>query len=76
MSAIRALEITEDSAAARCLPIARSGMTAEDAATKPDVPEAFRARCRSLLFLAEAFHKARHKQESFRPNWTPPPGSE
>src|SRR5262249_25282799 len=24
---------------------------AEDAATKPDVPEAFRARCRSLLFL-------------------------
>ena len=46
---------------------------AEDAATKPDVPEAFRARCRSLLVLAEAFHKARHKQESFRPNWTPPP---
>lgn len=48
---------------------------AEAAAGKADVLEAFRARCASLLFLAEAFHKARHKQESFRPNWTPPPGS-
>ncbi|MDY3557489.1 protein phosphatase 2C domain-containing protein [Gemmata sp. JC673] len=34
---------------------------------------AFRARCRSILFLAEAFHKSRHKQELFRPSWTPPP---
>jgi protein phosphatase len=33
---------------------------------------AFRLRCASLLFLAEAYHKARHKQESFRPNFTPP----
>lgn len=34
---------------------------------------AFRARCRSMLFLAEAFHKSRHKQEAFRPSWTPSP---
>lgn len=33
---------------------------------------AFRARCESLLFLAEAFHKSRHKQESFRPSWKNP----
>ena len=39
----------------------------------PDATAAFRARCASLLFLAEAFHKARHKQESFRPSWTPSP---
>ena len=32
----------------------------------------FRARCESLLFLAEAFHKSRHKQESFRPSWKSP----
>jgi protein phosphatase len=44
---------------------------AEAAASKPDPLEAFRARCESLLFLAEAFHKARHKQESFQPSWTP-----
>jgi protein phosphatase len=47
--------------------------TAADDAAKPDGAAAFRSRCRSLLFLAEAFHKARHKQESFRPNW---PGSQ
>ena len=35
-------------------------------------PAAFRGRCRSLLFLADAFHKARHKAESFRPSWTNP----
>lgn len=45
---------------------------AEMAKSKLDEPAAFRARCASLLFLAEAFHKSRHKQESFRPNWTPP----
>ncbi len=45
----------------------------EAAGGKGDTRAAFRARCHSLLFLAEAFHKARHKQESFRPNWTPPP---
>ena len=33
---------------------------------------AFRTRCESLLFLAEAFHKSRHKQESFRPSWKSP----
>ena len=46
---------------------------AEAAREKGDFGAAFRARCASLLFLAEAFHKARHKEESFRPNWTPPP---
>lgn len=46
---------------------------AATAAAQPDVNAAFCARCRSLSFLSEAFHKARHKQESFRPNWTPPP---
>jgi serine/threonine protein phosphatase PrpC len=45
---------------------------ASDAAVgKPNALESFRARCASLLFLAEAFHKARHKQESFQPSWTP-----
>ena len=34
--------------------------------------EAVAARCRSLLFLADAFHKARQKEESFRPSWTSP----
>ena len=33
---------------------------------------AFLAQCRSLLFLAEAFHKARNKEETFRPSWTSP----
>ncbi len=33
---------------------------------------AFRARCESLLFLAEAYHKSRHKQESFQPSWKKP----
>lgn len=37
-----------------------------------DATAKFRARCASLLFIAESFHKARHKQEAFRPNWTPP----
>jgi PPM family protein phosphatase len=41
---------------------------AEAAKPKGD-GEAFKARCRSLLFLAEAFHKARNKEESFRPSW-------
>jgi protein phosphatase len=54
---------------------AKLAETAEAAATQPDVLAAFRARCASLLFLSEAFHKARHKQESFRPSWTPSPSS-
>jgi serine/threonine protein phosphatase PrpC len=45
---------------------------AETAKQKSDGMAAFRARCVSLLFLAEAIHKSRHKQESFRPSWTPP----
>jgi serine/threonine protein phosphatase PrpC len=39
---------------------------------QPNTPPAFRAHCESLLFLAEAFHKSRHKQESFRPSWKSP----
>ncbi|MBN9119104.1 MAG: serine/threonine-protein phosphatase [Planctomycetes bacterium] len=54
---------------------ARLAATADEAATKPDVVAAFRARCASLFYLAEAFHKSRHKQESFRPSWTPSPSS-
>jgi len=46
---------------------------ADAAVARPDVSAAFRARCASLVYLAEAFHKARHKQESFRPSWTPSP---
>lgn len=46
---------------------------AEAAAHKGREDEAFRARCRSLLFLAEAFHKARQKAEAFRPSWDRPP---
>ena len=34
--------------------------------------EAFQARCRALLLLADAFHKARNKEETFRPSWTSP----
>jgi PPM family protein phosphatase len=45
---------------------------AESAASKPDPMPAFLAQCESLLFVAEAFHKSRHKQESFRPSWTTP----
>jgi serine/threonine protein phosphatase PrpC len=45
---------------------------AADAAKPKGDAEAVRARCKSLLFLAEAFHKARNKEESFRPSWTSP----
>ena len=41
-------------------------------ANKTDPIPAFRYRCEALLLLAEAFHKSRHKQESFRPSWTSP----
>jgi protein phosphatase len=51
----------------------RLARAAEAAKGKGDA-EAFQARCRSLLFLAEAFHKARNKEESFRPSWTERPG--
>lgn len=56
---------------------AKLAAAAEAAAKRGRGEEAFRARCRSLLFLAEAFHKARQKGESFRPSWdrpTPNPG--
>ncbi len=49
--------------------------TADCAAEKNDHTATFRARCYSLLLLAEAFHKSRQKQESFRPSWTPSPSS-
>jgi len=45
---------------------------AEAKTKKSDESEAVAARCRSLLFLADAFHKARQKEESFRPSWTSP----
>jgi protein phosphatase len=41
----------------------------ESANGKPESLHAFRSRCESLLFLAEAFHRSRGKGESFRPNW-------
>jgi protein phosphatase len=41
-------------------------------ANKNDAIPGFRCRCEALLFLAEAFHKSRHKQEAFRPSWTSP----
>jgi len=44
------------------------------AASNADRVTGFRVRCESLLFLAEAFHKSRHKTESFRPNFRPPGG--
>ncbi|MBA2227084.1 MAG: protein phosphatase 2C domain-containing protein [Gemmataceae bacterium] len=37
-----------------------------------DLRDAFRLRCEAILLLADAFHKARHKQESFQPSWTSP----
>ena len=46
---------------------------AEAAAKRGRGAEAFAARCRSLLLLADAFHKARQKGESFRPSWDRPP---
>ncbi len=51
---------------------AKVAASAATAAEKGDDAAAFRARCMSLLMLAEAFHKSRHKQESFRPSWTSP----
>ena len=53
---------------------AKLAKVAETSVGKADTAlAAFRARCRSMLFLAEAFHKSRHKQEAFRPSWTPSP---
>jgi PPM family protein phosphatase len=55
--------------------LAEAATTANAASTSAsgrlDPYGAFRARCKSLSFLAEAFHKARHKEESFQPSWTP-----
>jgi hypothetical protein len=45
---------------------------AEADAKRSDVVAAFRSRCRSLLFLSDSFHKARQKEESFRPSWKSP----
>ena len=51
---------------------ARLVSAAESADGKPGDDPGFRARCESLLFLAEAYHKSRHKQEAFRPTWKSP----
>lgn len=48
---------------------AKLAAAAEAEAGKAEPVAAFRSRCESLLFLAEAFHRSRHKQESFRPSW-------
>src|SRR5262249_13538511 len=50
----------------------KMSQAADAEAKKSDVAAAFRARCRSLLVLSDAFHKARQKEESFRPSWTSP----
>ncbi|MBX9585364.1 MAG: protein phosphatase 2C domain-containing protein [Gemmataceae bacterium] len=52
---------------------AKLAASAETAAKRGRGEEAFRARCRSLLFLTDAFHRARAKEESFRPSWDRPP---
>ncbi|MBX9627890.1 MAG: protein phosphatase 2C domain-containing protein [Gemmataceae bacterium] len=55
---------------------AKLAAAAEAAARKGRDEEAFAARCRSLLFLADVFHRARQKEESFRPSWDRPlPGA-
>lgn len=51
---------------------ARLCAAVEAGAKKGGEVEAFRARCRSLLFLSDTYHKARQKSESFRPNWEVP----
>jgi len=48
---------------------AKLAAAAAAAAENPDPIVGFRARCQSLLFLAEALHRLRAKGESFRPNW-------
>jgi protein phosphatase len=51
---------------------AKVSAAADAEGKKSDVAAVFRARCRSLLVLSDAFHKARQKEESFRPSWTSP----
>jgi protein phosphatase len=51
---------------------ARISAGVESSAPNTTTCPEFKARCESLLFLAEAFHKSRHKQESFRPSWKTP----
>jgi protein phosphatase len=51
---------------------ARAATASEGEAKKGGEVAAFRARCRSLLLLADAYHKARNKEETFRPSWTSP----
>ncbi len=45
-----------------------------DAAPQNDeqLRAAFRAHCDALLLLADAYHKACHRQETFMPSWSPP----
>lgn len=53
---------------------AKAAAISDADAKKGDVITAFRSRCRSLLLLSDAFHKARQKAELFRPNWDRPAG--
>lgn len=46
---------------------------ADEELKKGDIRAAFRARCRAIDLLAESFHRARQKEESFRPSWTNQP---
>ena len=51
---------------------AKLNAAAETESKKGESAAALQARCRSLLFLAEAYHKSRQKEESFKPSWTSP----
>jgi len=51
---------------------AKLSANADNEAKKGEGPAALQARCRSLLFLAETYHRAQAKEESFKPSWTTP----
>jgi serine/threonine protein phosphatase PrpC len=51
---------------------ARFVAAAEVEQKRGDPRSIFRARCRSLAFLTEAYQKSRQKEETFRPSWTSP----
>lgn len=52
------------------IPIDRDAYARLSAPTNDDLLNTFRRRCEAILFLADVYHKARHKQESFQPSWT------
>lgn len=47
---------------------------AKDAATRQEWTEAFREKCRAMMFLMDAVQQHRQKEESFRPLWDKAPG--